>query len=308
MLQNIPIRLNYQPDKTLGVYGTNLYISEKDSNYRLQFEMTVQYAGSAGQELYGFRVTRHHLLIDGRQPDEHAYKLAAECGKIFYPFTLMTNEEGRFAQIRHDDIRQRWAEQKDGLRQEFTGEGTEKYISLLDKKINNPFALSALVEKDLFINLFYGLTYGREICPEEKRINEFTVLPSVAPILFLYRQTSAVSRERIFIRQAGTVHDERLCREFFDNTDLSVSPENEDKRLSGFCRMDYTLSKEEHRIKAIEAEFHLACEQEKIATVRFASYHLEERPVQPVHDNFIEQLNDKSLTSLFSWKRVFGIS
>ena len=301
-----PIILRYDPQLLTGIYGINIHINKSEANYRIQFVEKIQFAGTITTDLHAFRITRDNLLINGIEPDEHIFELANECSKIIYPITLVTNNKGLCQMVRNDDIRQRWAEKKHNIEKRFVGEGSKIYITLLEDKINNPDYTSQLIEKDLFVSLFWGLMYEVRIVPEKKIKRYVPILPFEDPIEFLcqYSIIECEKKKDLIIQEQGSLSNEELLYELIKN-----EPNNtlraERQILSGTCDVKYTLDIDYHNIKSIEGAFVLMCGESKIMDVIVTAYYLSEQTTEAVQDEYIDRLRNSHGDTKKSWLHKF---
>jgi hypothetical protein len=296
------ITLRYNPQLLTGTYGINIHIKKPEVSCRIQFEEKVQFAGNISNDLHAFRITRDNLLINGIEPDEHIFELANECSKIIYPITLLTNNKGLCHMVRNDDIRQRWLEKKYDIEKRFVGEGSELYISLLEDKINNPDYISLLVEKDLFISLFFGLMYETSIVPEKMIKRCIPVLPFDDPVEFAC-QNSIMECERnkeLIVCENGSLSDE-ACLDKLIKNELNNILAPEGRTLSGACDIKYTLDSEYHNIKSIESTFVLKLGESNIMDIVATAYYLSEKPIESIQDEYINQLRNSQGEAKKTW-------
>lgn len=286
-----PTILKYNPQLLTGIYGINIHINKSEADYRIQFEEKIQFAGDISNDLHAFRITRNNLLINGIEPDEHIFELANECSKIIYPITLITNNKGLCHMIRNDDIRQRWLEKKHNIEKKFIGKGSETYISLLEDKINNPDYISLLVEKDLFISLFFGLMYETIIVPEKMIKRYVPILPFDDPVEFVYKNIvmKCANNKDLIIREKGSL-SEQLCLDKLIKNRLNNIVVSEGQDLSGECDIKYTLDSECHNIKSIEGMFILRSGKSNIIDIIITAYYLSERTAEVIQDEYIDWL------------------
>lgn len=297
-----PITLRYNPQLLTGTYGINIHINKPEVNYRIQFEEMVQFAGHISTDLYAFRITRDNLLINGIEPDEHIFELANECSKIIYPITLLTNNKGLCQMIRNDDIRQRWLEKKHDIEKRFVGKGSEIYISLLEDKINNPDYTSLLVEKDLFISLFFGLMYETRIVSEKKIKRYVPVLPFADPVEFTFQNsvTECENNKDLIIREIGSLSGE-VCLHKLIKNEQNDTLLPEEQTLSGSCDVKYSLDIEYHNIKSIEGAFVLRHGESNIMDIAVTAYYLSEKPIESIRDEYINRLRNSQGETKKTW-------
>lgn len=296
------ITLRYNPQLLTGTYGINIHIKRPEVSCRIQFEEKVQFAGNISNDLHAFRITRDNLLINGIEPDEHIFELANECSKIIYPITLLTNNKGLCHMVRNDDIRQRWLEKKYDIEKRFVGEGSELYISLLEDKINNPDYISLLVEKDLFISLFFGLMYETSIVPEKMIKRCIPVLPFDDPVEFTCHSSvrEYEKNKDLIVRENGSLSDEVCLHKLIKNEQNNIlAPEG--RTLSGVCDIKYTLDIEYHNIKSLEGAFVLKNGESNIMDIVVTAYYLSEKSTEAIHDVYIDRLREDHGDIKKSW-------
>lgn len=204
--------------------------------------------------------------------------------------------------VRNDDIRQRWLEKKYDIEKRFVGEGSELYISLLEDKINNPDYISLLVEKDLFISLFFGLMYETSIVPEKMIKRCIPVLPFDDPVEFAC-QNSVMECERnkeLIVCENGSLSDEACLDKLIKNgLNNILAPEG--RTLSGTCDIKYTLDNEYHNIKSIESTFVLKLGESNIMDIVVTAYYLSEKPIESIQDEYINQLRNSQGEAKKTW-------
>lgn len=83
----------------------------------------------------------------------HAFDLAAACGKILYPVELILDEQANITGINnHKEIINRWLKQAPALVSYYTDDAVESYLAQTEQTIMNADAVAASMRRDFFIS------------------------------------------------------------------------------------------------------------------------------------------------------------
>lgn len=167
------LKLQYHPELLSRIYGVNITVRSLYEEQRLMYKVKIAYGGNLYDNFHLLQITKFDYHINEKQPDEHAFRLANECMKAFFPINVIVNKLGLIEAIQSDEIYQRWKNIKPSLQQQFKGKGAEEYIKRTELLLQEEYCVQKLIHKDMFFNVFFKLLYKDGI------INSQTTFPLV---------------------------------------------------------------------------------------------------------------------------------
>ncbi|MEN9918028.1 MAG: hypothetical protein RL662_464 [Bacteroidota bacterium] len=298
-------RLVFPKSKMSREYGSNIYITKGDKTSRIQFRTSVVYAGVFMQKYHILHLYKHHIYINGTAADDHSYRLAQECNKVFYPLIIFCTSEGNLIGLRNDTVRENWKKSKPAIQREFIGKSAEDYIRETEKNLNDDLKILNLLNKDLFFQTFFSLKYRCSTSIEVPIENKFPLVAFKNSLEAKGIQKVVQERGEANVIFEGEFTDEQL----FNYGEIKGTDDYHVGKIKGNIHIDYGL--DQHcRIDSIKANFLLKKENgEYLSDTRMESYYLSEYPLTSVNDEDTIQLgkemekelnseNEKSL-----WKR-----
>lgn len=201
------LKLQYHPELLSRIYGVNITVRSLNEEQRLMYKVKIAYGGILYDNFHLLQITKFDYHINEKQPDEHAFRLANECMKAFFPINVIVNKLGLIEAIQSDEIFQRWEAIKPSLKQQFNGKGAEEYIRRTEQILQEEFCVQKLIHKDMFFNVFFKLLYKDGIINSQ---TTFPLIPFNDVLRFSCTQEISNDKESpLIISRKGLMNDKK---------------------------------------------------------------------------------------------------
>lgn len=145
------------------LYEVEIFFEEnRNSKTRLSHSAFVKTLEAKGEDAWLVSVVLWNYLVNNEKPDMVMEQLAEKCRRPLEKLELVVNSQWEVTGLHnHEAILQSWAEVRQRLEEEYSGEIFEKYIQKHEEALLNRDVLLAKLKKDLFITQFFSGMYNR---------------------------------------------------------------------------------------------------------------------------------------------------
>lgn len=270
-------RLVFQPENSFCQYSVIITIESGNDKNEMKYNTLVRWLKTENK-LHVFEIDRiSNLYLNEEEVNEIADLLAFKASKVLYPLQISVDENGRFYDVENLSVfKERWANVKDGIYQEFEGETVDQYCEKMEEVINEPNVINLYLKNDYFIRtLFFGI-YKKFNPDYQSEITEtFPVIDNaVEPQYKISLEADPLKDDHnlINIQGVGKLNDERSVQDFINAAPFSTTLEDHSvMNEEGDFRLMYYLNGETALAESLYLECDIQLEQRKKVSVAISS-------------------------------------
>ncbi|MDQ0595530.1 hypothetical protein QFZ37_003899 [Chryseobacterium ginsenosidimutans] len=270
-------RLVFQPENSFCNYGVIITIENGNHKNELKYNTSVRWLKTENK-LHFFEVDRiSNLYLNEEEVNEIADLLAYKTSKVLYPLQISVDENGRFYDVDNLSVfKERWANVKDEIYQEFEGETVDQYCEKIEEIINEPNVINLYLKNDYFIRtLFFGIYKKFDPNYQTEITETFPVVDNaVEPQYKISLEADPLKDDYnlINIQGEGKLNDERNVYDFINEAPFSTAIEDHPvMNQEGDFRLMYYLNGETALAESLYLECDIQLEQRKKISVAISS-------------------------------------
>jgi hypothetical protein len=132
-------------------------------------------------------INQSGYLYNGEEPESKMDTLACQCTQSLFPLAVAVNNQCHFLGVANAvAIRSRWNENKPGIRHYFSDSYSHQYIAEMDKALQNPEAMNAMLRKNLFFTILFPSLYETPFTQHLSAVenSNIPIITGSPPLLF----------------------------------------------------------------------------------------------------------------------------
>jgi hypothetical protein len=155
-------KLVNKPTKQTLHYGVLYYITSGEEENTIKFEISVKYLKQDYQGLYYEVNKTSPTFINDSETDIIADVLAEKVAAVFYPLTVIVNEQGKWIGIaNYEAVKSRWQTVKKTIYKDYEGQWIADYVQECENNLATESRFVQTMAGNWFLNAYFSGIYNR---------------------------------------------------------------------------------------------------------------------------------------------------
>lgn len=244
---NGTITISLDNAKINNTYSVIYCIENGSETNTIKQQYNVSWKEKSENNFYFFEVNRvGRTYINDTESSTMVEEIAEKASSVLYPLLVVVDETGRWVYINNfNQIKERWQESKEQIRQYYKGDQVEKYFSIYDRNLEDNDTLYLTLSKDWFLNTFFNgihLQYPSSLSMRKEI--EFSLMAKIDNLKFSVEQKidDYLDVDNFLVIEInGKLNNERHKIDLERELGLNVK-EYSDQKAAGNYRAKYFLN------------------------------------------------------------------